>query len=244
MAEAFKPTPASYYVWIPTAMLMFTISLCYSIISPIITLFAMAAFAVSYLGHKYQLMYVYVNAYDSGAAFWPVILDQMYVGFVLFQLTMVGIFLLKEAFLQAIFVIPLIYMVYRVRVYCKEVVRHSGQHLPVDQLEHSVITSSVPSNPSTNLLGLPTLNRSMVSRSDDDLRESEEDIKGWYFNQPSSTSYRAPALSKPLEDVWFPKELVAWRGVRFDWSLVYRSLATLDAQHEPQRLPSQEAVNV
>jgi hypothetical protein len=53
-------------------MIMFT----YCCIAPFILPFCVAFFGVIYLMYKYQLLYVYINAYQSGGFMWYAVFDR------------------------------------------------------------------------------------------------------------------------------------------------------------------------
>jgi calcium permeable stress-gated cation channel len=79
----FSPTPRELIEW--TAPLVFdfasyynyvlfytTIALSYSTIAPLVSLFALIYFSISYCVHKYNMMYVYFTRYETGGAMWRV----------------------------------------------------------------------------------------------------------------------------------------------------------------------------
>jgi hypothetical protein len=59
------------YGWIyPQLMMVLMIVVTYSTITPLISPFGIVFFAVAYIMYKYQLLYVYINDYQSGGYMW------------------------------------------------------------------------------------------------------------------------------------------------------------------------------
>ncbi|KAJ2396668.1 hypothetical protein GGI23_003820 [Coemansia sp. RSA 2559] len=81
----FDSSPVySLYLWV------FTISMFYSMYSPIVLPFALLAFALAYWAYKYVLMYVYQTKYDSAGEMWWCAINRMVVSMVFFQIYLCG----------------------------------------------------------------------------------------------------------------------------------------------------------
>ena len=211
-ADFYKPSLPSYYVTIPTYISLFTITLCYTIISPIINIFACVMFAFSYLVSKYQAIYVHVPEYEGGASMWWYLMDHFFTSFWLLEITMVGVFLLKRAIIQTVIVVPLVYATYRLRSYCKMTVRKSARFLSLEQLNEILSSNTVRE------MSAVSPHSSENRSTGEDSVEDEEDVKRFYFNQPKHHQFIHPALVQPLSELWLPREMAAWKSVRFDWS--------------------------
>ena len=106
-AEARAPPELPYGVVYSNATLAFVVILIYSCIKPMILVFGVIYFAVGYLVFKYQLLYVYFHPNESGGQIWPMVYNRLTLGLVTFQLTMLGLFMLKQAYFFGILLTPL-----------------------------------------------------------------------------------------------------------------------------------------
>ncbi|KAF9196968.1 hypothetical protein BGZ50_004555 [Haplosporangium sp. Z 11] len=106
-AEARAPPQLHYGVVYSNATLVFVIILLYSCIKPMILIFGVIYFALGYLVFKYQLLYVYFHPNESGGQMWPMVYNRLTLGLVTFQVTMLGMLMLKQAFIMAILLAPL-----------------------------------------------------------------------------------------------------------------------------------------
>ncbi|KAJ1667897.1 hypothetical protein IW140_005696 [Coemansia sp. RSA 1813] len=81
----FDSSPVySLYLWV------FTISMFYSMYSPIVLPFALLAFVMAYWAYKYVLMYVYQTKYDTAGEMWRCAINRMVVSMVFFQVYLCG----------------------------------------------------------------------------------------------------------------------------------------------------------
>jgi hypothetical protein len=106
-AEARAPPQLPYGVVYSNATLAFVVILIYSCIKPMILIFGVIYFAVGYLVFKYQLLYVYFHPNESGGQIWPMVYNRLTLGLVTFQVTMLGLFMLKQAYFFGIMLAPL-----------------------------------------------------------------------------------------------------------------------------------------
>ncbi|KAG0055063.1 hypothetical protein BGZ83_009699 [Gryganskiella cystojenkinii] len=106
-AEARAPPQLPYGVVYSNATLAFVIILIYSCIKPVIMIFGVIYFAIGYLVFKYQLLYVYFHPNESGGQIWPMVYNRVTLGLLVFQLTMLGFFMLKQAFFFGVLMAPL-----------------------------------------------------------------------------------------------------------------------------------------
>ncbi|WWC67830.1 uncharacterized protein I206_101747 [Kwoniella pini CBS 10737] len=107
-AEANAP-PMLNYGWVyPQALLVFTITLVYSVMSPLILVFGAIYFGVAYLVYKYKLLFIYFKPYESNGEAWRIAFARTLWALVLFQLFMTGLFSLRQFFWASGAMIPLI----------------------------------------------------------------------------------------------------------------------------------------
>merc|ERR1711916_83644 len=60
---------------------------------PIFTVY----YAFGYVAYKYNILYVHVNTFEAGGSFWPDMATRITWGLILFQLTIIGVFAIKES---------------------------------------------------------------------------------------------------------------------------------------------------
>ncbi|KAF9965176.1 hypothetical protein BGZ70_005292 [Mortierella alpina] len=106
-AEARAPPEMHDGVVYANATLSFVIVLIYSCIKPLILVFGSVYFAIGYVVFKYQLLYVFFHPYESGGLTWPMVYNRITLGMVIFQLTMLGLFMLKQSYLFGALLAPL-----------------------------------------------------------------------------------------------------------------------------------------
>lgn len=117
----------------PQALLVFIITLMYSVVSPLILPFGAIYFGMGYLVYKYKLLFgasratraserrsladpppspslppVFYKPYESRGQAWSTAFSRMVLGIVLFEVFMTGLFLLKTAYIIATCMAPLI----------------------------------------------------------------------------------------------------------------------------------------
>ncbi|KAF9360755.1 hypothetical protein BGX26_007881 [Mortierella sp. AD094] len=106
-AEARAPPKLDHGVVYSHTTLSFVIVLIYSCIKPLILVFGAIYFALAYLVYKYQLLYVLYHPYESGGRAWPMVYNRVTLGLLIFQLTMLGLFVLNQSYLLGALLIPL-----------------------------------------------------------------------------------------------------------------------------------------
>ncbi|KAG0249411.1 hypothetical protein BG011_009334 [Mortierella polycephala] len=87
---------------IPGYTIAFSIGLLYSTIQPLILPLMVIYFGLYYLVFRYMFLYVYKQPHDSGGLIFPRIVDQIYVAVVIFEIVMLGLFILQKAAGQSV----------------------------------------------------------------------------------------------------------------------------------------------
>ena len=83
--------PPLLYGWIyPNLMMVLMIIVTYASIAPLLMPFGLLYFTFAYLMYKYQLLYVYINNYQSGGYSWYAVFSWSMVALLLGALTLVG----------------------------------------------------------------------------------------------------------------------------------------------------------
>ncbi|KAG8943918.1 hypothetical protein FRC04_002406 [Tulasnella sp. 424] len=107
-AELNAPPMVNYGAVYPQAILVFVITLLYSVIQPLILVFGAIYFGVAYVVYKYKLLFVFYKPYESRGQAWPITFNRCIWGVVLFQILMTGIFGLKKKLIFTFLMAPLI----------------------------------------------------------------------------------------------------------------------------------------
>lgn len=104
----YAPPAINYGMIYPPAILIFIVTLVYSVLSPLILLFGAVYFGFAYVVYKYKLINVFVNPYESTGEAWPITFARLVWGIVLFQLFMTGLFAARTSVFASTGMIPLL----------------------------------------------------------------------------------------------------------------------------------------
>ncbi|EAU35327.1 conserved hypothetical protein [Aspergillus terreus NIH2624] len=109
-AELSTPPTFSYGYSIPQTILILIICVVYSVFpsSWLICLFGLVYFTIGKLIYKYQLLYAMDHQQHSTGRAWPMICNRVLVGFILFQLAMIGVLALRKAITRSLIIVPLL----------------------------------------------------------------------------------------------------------------------------------------
>ncbi|ORX63747.1 DUF221-domain-containing protein [Basidiobolus meristosporus CBS 931.73] len=229
-AELLTPVNIDYGWAYPIPMLVFVIVLTYSVMAPLILVFGAAYFSIAYLFQKYNFLYVYFRRFETGGIFWPVVARRLVFGVFIFQLTMLGVLILNNAYVSGLLIAPLFVITvvaYR-RIF--RALEERSRFLPLELSE-----LIVPKSPDecTNPEPIPTTDLDLL----DDQYEAAPTSKTDYRESPmsrcpgildaSERTYSHPAMVGVLPKLWLPRTIV---GVKNDSSIY----ATTDEKHEVQ----------
>ncbi|MCO5565398.1 hypothetical protein L7F22_019071 [Adiantum nelumboides] len=92
----------------PAALIVFTLGVLYSIVTPLITVFAMIYFALAYLVYKYKLLFVFYRSYESRGQAWPLSSMRCLWALLLFQIFQLSLFSVRKQLLLSTLTLPLI----------------------------------------------------------------------------------------------------------------------------------------
>lgn len=125
------------YGWIyPCLLMIFMIIMIYSCIAPMVSVLAVVYFGFAYIMYKYQLLYVYVNEYQSGGQMWYSIFNMSLISLISGIVTLMGFLASKKDLISGpfYFIIPLPLLIIVFWRYCNNkfyspsVVRKSNMH--------------------------------------------------------------------------------------------------------------------
>ncbi|KAF2968796.1 hypothetical protein GQX73_g4756 [Xylaria multiplex] len=109
-AQLVQPTLFNYGFYLPTALLIFILCLVYSVLpgSELMLLLGVCYFGLGYFVYKYQLLYSMDQPQHATGRAWPIICRRIILGLVSFQVVMLALLVLRQAFFEAAFIAPLI----------------------------------------------------------------------------------------------------------------------------------------
>ena len=103
----FVEQPLLYGSVYPNLLMVFMIMINYSCIAPLVMPFCLLYFGFAYLMYKYQLLYVYVNWYQSGGYMWYALFNMSIIVLLCGVLTLLCYLLIKEGKDTAYSLLPL-----------------------------------------------------------------------------------------------------------------------------------------
>jgi hypothetical protein len=86
-----------YGIIFPPQTLIFCIGIVYSTIAPLILPFVTFYFIMHYFVYRHQFLYVYQQPVETGGVAFPTAVKQVYTGMFISQITLFGLFLMKQA---------------------------------------------------------------------------------------------------------------------------------------------------
>jgi hypothetical protein len=123
---AFAPA-RMLYGWIyPSLLMIFIIIMIYGCISPFLNIFAVIYYTFAFLMYKYQLLYVYINGYQSGGYMWYSVFNRSMTALFWGQMTLLGYLSTRKEYNSDIFyfVFPLPFMILMFWHYCNKTFRN------------------------------------------------------------------------------------------------------------------------
>ncbi|KAF9208359.1 hypothetical protein BGZ49_009051 [Haplosporangium sp. Z 27] len=145
-AEARAPPMLDQGVVYSQATLTFVIVVIYSCIKPLVLLFGMIYFVLAYLVYKYQLLYVFYQPYESNGRTWPMVYNRLMIGLLIFQSTMLGLFMLNQSYLLGGLLVPLPIGTIWFWTWTTEQYTTSAEYIPLELLHSVDVTHPAPNN--------------------------------------------------------------------------------------------------
>ncbi|KAF7331657.1 hypothetical protein MKEN_00045400 [Mycena kentingensis (nom. inval.)] len=226
-AELNAPPMINYGIVYPQSILMFVITLLYSVTQPLILIFGAIYFGNAYVVYKYKLLFVFYKPYESQGQAWPLTFIRLMWGVMIFLLFMTGFFILQNTYAESklsyaitLMLVPLIMgtMVWSWYVYAalqplSEFVSLSSVHEVERGVESSEVTRLQAEHPVT--WSQSNLNRRRYAQNDDTLYVAPEDERTDYSQPPMANWYSGvlntgkrryghPALNGVLPQPWLP----------------------------------------
>ncbi|KAJ8748346.1 hypothetical protein K2173_002983 [Erythroxylum novogranatense] len=95
--QAMDPGSLEFATSEPRIQLYFLLGLVYAAVTPLLLPFIVIFFSFAYLVFRHQIINVYDQKYESGAAFWPDVHRRLLIGLVIAQLLLLGLLSTKGA---------------------------------------------------------------------------------------------------------------------------------------------------
>ncbi|KAF9561728.1 DUF221-domain-containing protein [Agrocybe pediades] len=219
-AELNAPPMINYGVVYPQAILMFVITMLYSVVQPLIVIFGAIYFGVGYVVYKYKLLFVFYKPYESQGQAWPITFIRLIWGVVIFLLFMIGIFTLRKSYILSSLLVPLLAGTVAWSWYVDKSLRPLSKFVglsSVFEVQRGEETADVlrlrAGHPVT--WSQSNLNRRRYAQNDDTLYVAPEDERTDYSQPPMANWYSGvlntgkrryghPALNGVLPEPWLP----------------------------------------
>ncbi|KAF8955390.1 hypothetical protein BDZ97DRAFT_1674228 [Flammula alnicola] len=219
-AELNAPPMINYGVVYPQAILMFVITMLYSVVQPLIVIFGAIYFGVAYVVYKYKLLFVFYKPYESQGQAWPITFIRLIWGVVIFLLFMIGIFILRKSYILSSLLVPLLIGTVAWSWYVDKSLQPLSKFVglsSVFEVQRGEETADVlrlrAGHPVT--WSQSNLNRRRYAQNDDTLYVAPEDERTDYSQPPMANWYSGvlntgkrryghPALNGVLPEPWLP----------------------------------------
>ncbi|KAK7001849.1 hypothetical protein R3P38DRAFT_3283648 [Favolaschia claudopus] len=226
-AELNAPPMINYGIVYPQAILMFVITMLYSVTQPLILIFGAIYFGNSYVVYKYKLLFVFYKPYESQGQAWPITFVRLIWGVMIFLTFMSGFFLLQNTYATSklsyfitILLVPLIVGTLLWSWYVEKALKPLSDFVSLSSVfevergeETADVTRLRAGHPVT--WSQSNLNRRRYAQNDDTLYVAPEDertdysqppMAGWYDGvlNTGKRRYMHPALNGVLPHPWLP----------------------------------------
>ncbi|KAH8109916.1 DUF221-domain-containing protein [Phellopilus nigrolimitatus] len=219
-AELNAPPMINYGVVYPQAILIFVVTMLYSVIQPTILIFGALYFGIGYLVYKYKLLFVFYKPYESQGQAWPITFTRLIWGIFIFQIFMTGIFLLKKGYVLSSLMVPLLIGTFIWSVYTASAFKALSENVNLSSVfevqrgeDSAEVLRMRAGHPVT--WSQSNLNRRRYAQNDETLYVAPEDERTDYSQPPMANWYSGvlntgrrryghPALNGVLPQPWLP----------------------------------------
>ena len=211
------------------------IAITYSLMAPLILIFAAGAFGLLYFAYLHNFLYVYNQSIDTGGMVFPRAIWQSFTGIYLLEVCMTGLFGIATAVPQAVLMgitIP-ITAIYQVLLQWKlknleyldvtdgDLETGEGDHTPLDtpsKEKGSPILEAKSTNTSQGVAGTgagvaptgstPGVEGSAGNQAIDTVAEqlAVKNAKGPRRGQSGINDFHHPAVTAPVPVIWIPED--------------------------------------
>ncbi|XP_021890081.1 CSC1-like protein At1g32090 [Carica papaya] len=131
--KAMDPHSVDYPETLPTLQLYFLLGIVYAVVTPILLPFIVVFFAFAYLVYRHQIINVYNQQYESGAAFWPHVHSRIIAGLLISQLLLLGLLSTKRAAKSTPLLVILPILTLWFHKYCKDRFEPAFRKYPLEE---------------------------------------------------------------------------------------------------------------
>ncbi|KAK7292431.1 hypothetical protein RIF29_08211 [Crotalaria pallida] len=117
--EAMDPGSIGFNTGEPRIQLYFLLGLVYAAVTPTVLPFIIIFFGLAYVVFRHQIINVYNQEYESGAAFWPDVHFRVVIALIVSQIVLMGLLTTKKAASSTPFLIALPIVTIWFHRYCK-----------------------------------------------------------------------------------------------------------------------------
>ncbi|RAL49553.1 hypothetical protein DM860_012986 [Cuscuta australis] len=117
--EAMDPGSIGFNTGEPQIQLYFLLGLIYAVVTPLLLPFILVFFSLAYVVYRHQIINVYNQEYESGAAFWPDVHGRIIFALVFSQISTLGLLSTKHAATSAPFLLALPILTISFHLFCK-----------------------------------------------------------------------------------------------------------------------------
>ncbi|WFD42910.1 hypothetical protein MPSI1_001561 [Malassezia psittaci] len=205
----------------PQALLVFTLSILYSIVSPLIVVFGAMYFAVTYVVLKYKLLNMLIVPYDSHGHAWPLAVTRCLWALLLFQVFQLSLFSVRQQVGNSVLILPLIaftawFLMNMRRTFAPLTFHLSLYDIYAEYDKDRQINLSASQHEHTEQPGFSSIqddldHENMQSRHSDPPSSEVDDHNSpeqpWsYSGMPASAPFKyiQPALADQLPTLWLP----------------------------------------
>lgn len=218
-AELNAPPMINYGAVYPQAILIFVVTLMYSVIQPLILIFGAIYFGIAYVVYKYKVLFVFYKPYESKGEAWPITFARLMWGIVLFQVLMIGIFTLSKSVVLSTLMLPLLAVTAYWGWHMQRECRPYAKFAELDKVfgaQRNGADAMTRSQAEEHITASHThLSRSRYAQNDETLYVAPEDSRTDYSQPPMTNFYYGvlntgkrryghPALNGLLPQPWLP----------------------------------------
>eukprot|EP00516_Mucochytrium_quahogii_P008618 CAMPEP_0203748988 /NCGR_PEP_ID=MMETSP0098-20131031/3707_1 /ASSEMBLY_ACC=CAM_ASM_000208 /TAXON_ID=96639 /ORGANISM=" , Strain NY0313808BC1" /LENGTH=1608 /DNA_ID=CAMNT_0050637915 /DNA_START=41 /DNA_END=4867 /DNA_ORIENTATION=- len=127
-----------------TISLCFSIAMSYSVICPTMVLVAVVYFSLALVVYRNQLLYVYTHEREGAGVLFPFVFRALITGVIIFQLVMMGLFIIHTSASSVTMLIPLVFMTLTFLLFCENAYERSSRFLPLGDASELDIMNGPP----------------------------------------------------------------------------------------------------
>ena len=223
LLKSFANTPRQFYkievdtshlnygFIFPLQILLFCVSLCYCIISPLILIPGVLYFGIAWLVYKNQLMYVYVKTMECNGRFWLMAYSRCIIGLAVFQFVMTGLLSAQGAPVAASLCALLVPLTYFTHYYIEANYSRQIRQTPLELLPaNRQVDTPLDRRISISVINSPRTTQAIVNVED-------------HHASQAASSYLSPAYSKAFSKLWIPEYLASLAGEKLDMEVEQES---------------------